>query len=366
MAESPQAALIRVGGRELVNFCSNDYLGLASHPELIASMKNAADRFGVGSGASHLVNGHSLEHHALEEELATFTGRERALLFSTGYMANMGVINGLVGKGDLVLEDKLNHASLLDGALLSAAELQRYKHNDMLHLEQRLLKRCHKHCLIATDGVFSMDGDVANLGAMVRLSSENDSWLMVDDAHGFGCLGEKGAGTLDVFGLNQHQVPILIGTLGKAFGTFGAFVAGSEILIESLIQFSRTYIYTTALPPAVAAASRTSLKLVIDAEQQRTHLGQLVARFRDACRSSGLELMDSNTPIQPVLVGSDERAMQMSRRLSELGFWVSAIRPPTVPEGTARLRVTLTAQHTMQQVDQLVEALISAKTGKGE
>jgi len=363
VVQSPQASHVRVGERDLLNFCSNDYLGLASHPDVVAAMQDAAGRFGVGSGASHLVNGHSEEHHQLEAELAAFTGRERALLFSTGYMANTGVISALTGRGDLVLQDKINHASLIDGGLLSAASLQRYHHSDMAHLAQRLRNDSARRKLIVTDGVFSMDGDLAKLPQIVDLAEENSAWVMVDDAHGFGCLGRGGRGTIDVFGLNQKQIPILIGTLGKAFGTFGAFVAGSEVLIESLIQFSRSYIYTTALPPAVAAATRTSLKLLQASEQSREHLQQLINHFRRGCEHLGLTLMESSTPIQPVIVGSDQTALRMSESLAEQGFWVSAIRPPTVPEGTARLRVTFSAQHTTQQVSQLINAFAVAKEG---
>ncbi|WP_185232699.1 8-amino-7-oxononanoate synthase [Teredinibacter franksiae] len=362
IVESPQSVIMREGGRDLVNFCSNDYLGLANHPDVISALQEGASRFGVGSGASHLVNGHSAEHHKLEEELAEFTGRERALLFSTGYMANMGVINMLVGKGDLVLQDKINHASLIDGALLSNADFQRYRHSDMAHLEKRLQASNHGRKLLVTDGVFSMDGDLAKLSEMAELAETHSAWTMVDDAHGFGCLGVGGRGVVDLFGLNQQQVPVLIGTLGKAFGTFGAFVAGSEVFIESLIQFSRPYIYTTALPPAVAAATRASLKLLVAADEGREHLQQLITQFREGCVAQGLALMESSSPIQPVVVGSDAAALALSQALAEQGFWVSAIRPPTVPEGTARLRVTLTAQHTQTQVAELLQALSSANT----
>lgn len=359
--QSPQGAVVREDGRELLNFCSNDYLGLASHPDVKAAMAEAARRWGAGSGASHLVNGHSEVHHLLEEELAAFTGRPRALLFSTGYMANMGVINALAARGDLVLEDKLNHASLIDGGLMAGADFTRFRHSDMGHLEERLENSRAGRKLVVTDGVFSMDGDLADLPAMSRLCERHGAWLMVDDAHGFGCLGANGGGSLAHFGLNQEQVPIVIGTLGKAFGTFGAFVAGSEVLIESLIQFSRTYIYTTALPPAVAAATRTSLKLLKSADAARDNLHQSITRFRSGCEALGLELMPSQSPIQPVLAGSDQKAVHMSRLLAEKGCWVSAIRPPTVPEGTARLRVTLTAEHTPEHIDRLLDAFAHAR-----
>lgn len=365
VVQSPQAAVLTENGRVLLNFCSNDYLGLASHPQVVAAMEQAVREWGAGSGASHLVNGHSEQHHKLEEELAAFTSRERALLFSTGYMANIGVINALAGRGDRVVQDKLNHASLIDGGLLSGADFQRYRHNDMDHLAQRLGRPVAGNSLVVTDGVFSMDGDLAELSQLADLADHFGAWLMVDDAHGFGTLGQSGGGTVEYFGLNQTQVPVLIGTLGKAFGTFGAFVAGSEVLIESLIQFSRTYIYTTALPPAVAAATRVSLGLLRDAEQSRQHLQQLIQQFRQGCGRLGLTLMDSISPIQPVVVGSDAKALKMSALLAEQGCWVSAIRPPTVPEGTARLRVTLTAAHTSGQVEQLLNAFSYAASQAG-
>ena len=346
-------------GRELISFCSNDYLGLANHPQVIDRLQGASAEFGVGSGASHLVNGHSEVHHQLEAELAAYTGRERALLFSTGYMANLGVINALCGRGDLVLEDKLNHASLLDGGLIASADMQRYAHNDMAHLEKRLQKTSARRRLIVTDGVFSMDGDLANLPDMVNLAQDYCAHVMVDDAHGLGVMGEQGKGSTQFFGVNQAQVPVLMGTLGKAFGTFGAFVAGSEALIETLIQFARTYIYTTALPPAVAAATRESLAIVqsTEGDSRRVVLSDRVAQFRLGCEELGLVLMDSFSPIQPLVIGSDKTAMQWSEALLERGFWVTAIRPPTVPEGTARLRFTFSAEHSAQQVNDLLLAL---------
>ncbi|MFT5083526.1 MAG: 8-amino-7-oxononanoate synthase [Lentisphaeria bacterium] len=356
---SPQSVQLERGGKRYISFCSNDYLGLASHPEVVASLCSAAQRCGVGSGASHLVNGHSAEHHELELELADFTGRKRALLFSTGYMANMGVINALMRRGDCLYEDKLNHASLLDGGLLSSAELVRFNHNDMAHLEQRLQKNGHldNRKLIVVDGVFSMDGDFANLPALSALAKRHKAWLMVDDAHGFGCVGEGGRGVVNYFDLGVEDVPILVGTLGKAFGTFGAFVAGSEALIETLIQFSRTYIYTTALPPAIAAATRTSLKLLAGADKRRQHLQALTTQFREGCNAIGLPLMPSSSPIQPIVIGDESNAVALSKALEVRGFWVTAIRPPTVPVGTSRLRITFSADHSCAQVDALLKAL---------
>ena len=354
---SAQGPEVMVDGQRLLNFCSNDYLGLASHPEVMAAMTLAVQNYGTGSGASHLVCGHSREHHLLEEELAQATGRERALLFSTGYMANLGTISALVGKGDAIFEDRLNHASLLDGGLLSGARFQRFRHADLQDLQQRLQSSDATHKLIVLDGVFSMDGDLSPLPGLAELARTYDAWLMVDDAHGFGCLGRRGAGSVEHFGLDPLQVPILMGTLGKALGSFGAFVAGSEALIEYLIQAARPYIYTTALPPAVAAATRTALRLMQAEDWRRQHLQRLIQRFRSGARDLGLQLMASDTAIQPVLVGDVDRAMQASAQLRQRGFWVAAIRPPTVPRGTSRLRITLSAAHSNAQVDELLAAL---------
>ncbi|MYM64264.1 8-amino-7-oxononanoate synthase [Pseudomaricurvus sp. HS19] len=357
--DSPQGAHVVVDGETLLNFCSNDYLGLANHPHLKIAMKQAADTYGVGSGASHLVCGHSREHHALEEELAAFTGRDRALLFSTGYMANMGTINALVGKGDGVFEDKLNHASLLDGGLLSGARFQRFLHNDNDDLQRKLSSSDASRKLVVVDGVFSMDGDIAPLAEQAQVCAAQDAWLMVDDAHGFGVLGDSGAGVLEHCGLTQQQVPVLMGTLGKALGSFGAFVAGSETLIEYLIQEARPYIYTTAMPAAVAAATRASLRLISDESWRRDHLQQLIAQFRAGAEQLGLQLMPSQTAIQPLVIGAADRAMAAAAALREKGFWVGAIRPPTVPAGTSRLRITLSAVHTFEQLEQLLQALSS-------
>lgn len=357
VVQSPAGPSVVVDGQPLVSFCSNDYLGLANHPQVVAAMQRAIREYGVGSGASHLVCGHSDEHHQLETELAEFTGRDRALLFSTGYMANLGVINALLERRDGVFQDRLNHASLIDAGRLSGAKFQRFHHNDVDQLEEQLTASKVRHKLIAVDGVFSMDGDCAPLDRLVTVAQQNDAWLMVDDAHGLGCIGAGGGGCAEVFGLNQQQLPILVGTLGKAFGTFGAFVAGSEALIESLIQFSRTYIYTTALPPAVAAATRASLQLVRSDSYRRVQLQKLIDRFRSGAGVIGLALWPSSSAIQPIIVGDDVTALRWSQLLIERGFWVSAIRPPTVPEGSARLRVTLSAGHTVEQVDRLLEAL---------
>lgn len=352
---SPAGPEVVVDGRRCLAFCSNDYLGLANHPEVVAAFKKAADEYGVGSGAAHLVYGHSREHHALEEELAAFTGRARALLFSTGYMANIGVITALCHRGDAVFEDRLNHASLLDGGLYSHADFKRYR--NLSELDEQLSAAGSGRKMVATDGVFSMDGNLALLPELAALCQANNAWLMVDDAHGFGVLGARGGGCAEHFGLSGDQLPILMGTLGKGFGAFGAFVAGSEAVIESLIQFARTYIYTTALPPAVAAAGRASLKLLAEENWRREKLATLITRFRNGVEQLGLELMDSRTPIQPVLLHDDELTLKAGRQLRERGFLVGAIRPPTVPWGTGRLRITLCAEHTEQQVDELLAAL---------
>jgi 8-amino-7-oxononanoate synthase len=354
--ESAQGPVVRLGDRDYLNFCSNDYLGLAAHPRVIEALREAAAQYGVGSGASHLVCGHSTPHHDLEEALADFTGRPRALLFSSGYMANTGLLTTLLQPGDYVFEDRLNHASLLDGGLHSGARFQRFPHNDVQALQDKL-QGVDGLKLVVVDGVFSMDGDSAPLADLARLCSREEAWLMVDDAHGFGVLGERGAGSTEAAGLGIAAVPVLMATLGKALGTAGAFVAGEEVLIEGLIQQARSYIYTTALPPAVAAASLVSLQLLQDEAWRRDHLASLVARFRRGARQLELPLMDSVSAIQPLVVGGAERAVALSEQLRARGLLIGAIRPPTVPRGTSRLRITLSAAHSEQQVDQLLQQL---------
>lgn len=356
LLQSPQGPQVVVDGQPLLAFCNNDYLGLANHPEVIKAWRDGAERWGVGGGASHLVIGHSGPHHALEEALAEFTGRPRALLFSTGYMANLGTVTALVGQGDTVLQDRLNHASLLDAGLLSGARFSRYLHNDAASLGNRL-EKATGNTLVVTDGVFSMDGDIAELPTLAAAARAKGAWLMVDDAHGFGTLGATGAGIVEHFGLGLDDVPVLIGTLGKGFGTSGAFVAGSEELIETLVQFARPYIYTTSQPPALACATLRSLQLLRSEHWRREHLASLIAQFRQGAQQLGLTLMESFTPIQPILIGDAGRALQLSHLLRERGLLVTAIRPPTVPAGSARLRVTLSAAHTGAQVEQLLAAL---------
>ena len=369
---SPQGPRPTVDGRSVLAFCSNDYLGLANHPEVVAALQAGATRYGAGSGSAHLVSGHSAAHQALEEELADFTGRNRALLFSTGYMANLGVISALAGRGQVVFEDRRNHASLLDGALLSGARLRRYPHVDATALTRMVSSprgapevsdpagskgRSAQARLIVTDGVFSMDGDIAPLLDLAAAAAAAQALLMVDDAHGLGVMGEGGRGTLELAGLTQAQAPILVGTLGKAFGTFGAFVAGEAALIETLIQRARSYIYTTALPPAVAEATRASLGLVRREPWRREKLRTLIARLRSGAAELGLPLAPSETPIQPLILGDNRRALAWSQALEAGGILVPAIRPPTVPEGSARLRITLSAAHTEGDVDTLLQAL---------
>ncbi|WP_404831056.1 8-amino-7-oxononanoate synthase [Endozoicomonas euniceicola] len=355
--DTAQGPEVVIKGKKYLAFCNNDYLGLANHPEVIASLKKATADYGVGGGASHLVVGHSRAHHQLEEALAEFTGRDRVLLFSNGYMANLGVISALLNKRDAVFQDRLNHASLLDAGQLSGARFQRYLHNDVENLATRLERTEARRRLIVTDGVFSMDGDVAPLPELVQLAKQQNAWLMVDDAHGFGCLGKMGGGVAEFFDLPQDDLPVLVGTLGKAFGTAGAFVAGSEALIETLIQFARTYIYTTSMPPAVAAATQTSLKLLREESWRRDHLQALIQCFRKGCAQLGLQLMDSASPIQPIMVGSASNAMALSDALAQQGILVTAIRPPTVPRGTSRLRITFSAAHSKEHVEQLLTAL---------
>ena len=346
-----------IDGKPLDVFCSNDYLGLANDARIARALKQGVDRWGSGSGAAHLVNGHSSAHQALEEELADWLGRERALLFSTGYMANLGIVTGLLERGDQLFEDKLNHASLIDAGLLGAAQLHRYRHADMDSLKRQLDAYPDGLRMVVTDGVFSMDGDMALLAEMASICSGEQALLAVDDAHGLGVLGSQGRGSVDEAGLSQQEVPLLMGTLGKAFGVAGAFVAGSGILIETLIQQARSYIYTTAMPAALAEATRVSLGIVREESWRREKLQSLVTRFRSGVGEIGLGLMPSRTPIQPILLGAADIAVAWSRRLEELGFLVTAIRPPTVPAGQARLRVTLSASHDEEQVDRLLDAL---------
>ncbi|WP_019583066.1 8-amino-7-oxononanoate synthase [Thioalkalivibrio sp. ALE16] len=356
--DGPQQPEQVIDGKSIVAFCSNDYLGLAADPAVAAAAREALDRYGVGAGAAHLINGHTRAHVELEQALARFTGRERALLFSTGYMANLALVQTLAGRHDTVFEDRWNHASLIDAVRLAGARSQRYRHADPGHLRDRLERAPDRgHRLIVTDGVFSMDGDIAPLPELAALAREFDAWLMVDDAHGLSVLGATGGGSCQHHGLGADEVPILMGTLGKGFGTAGAFVAGSKALIEALIQTARPYIYTTAMPAALAAATLASVRIAEAAEDRRAHLQGLLQRLGEGLDRLGLQHPPPLTPIQPVHIGDARRASAVAERLLAAGFLVPAIRPPTVPEGQARLRITLSASHTESQVDTLLRAL---------
>ncbi len=359
---SAQGVHIRVGDETLLSFCSNDYLGLANDPRVVAAFCAGAERYGAGAGASHLISGHTIAHQALEEELADFVGSPRALLFSTGYMANLGVVTALSDRHSMVFEDKLNHASLIDAARLTQAKVKRYPHADMERLTTMLADSAVPG-LIASDAVFSMDGDMAPLQRLVPLARAHKAWLLVDDAHGIGVLGPGGRGTLAYLGMAAQGPVILMGTLGKAFGVFGAFVAGDEPLIETLIQHARTYIYTTALPPAVAEATRASLQIVRSEDWRRERLQSLVDRFVEQATQMGLSLTGARTPIQPVILGSPEAAVAASRMLRAQGILVPAIRPPTVAPGTSRLRITFSAAHEPAHVDRLLQALAQLSDG---
>jgi 8-amino-7-oxononanoate synthase len=355
--EAPCGPLAVVGGRQLVSFCSNDYLGLANDPALVEAACAGAKSWGVGSGASHLVSGHLAPHQALEQQLASFTGLPRALLFSTGYMANLGVVPALVGRGDAVFSDKLNHASLIDAIQLSRAESKRYPHADLAALERLLMVSKAKRKLILTDAVFSMDGDLAPLPELLALAERFDAWLVVDDAHGFGVLGPQGRGSLAHCQLPHSQRIIYMGTLGKAAGASGAFVCADEAVIEWLLQRARTYIFTTGSSPLIACALLASLDLIENGDTRREHLWQLAAQLRDGLAGTRWQLLPSPTAIQPVIIGDNFEALRIANALYERGLWVPAIRPPTVPKGTARLRVSLTAAHSTAQVAMLVDAL---------
>jgi 8-amino-7-oxononanoate synthase len=354
--ESAQGARVTVEGRRYVSFCSNDYLGLASHPALVEALREGAARYGVGAGASHLVLGHSAAHEALERALAAFVGLPRALLFSTGYMAGIGALGALVGRGDAVFADRLDHASLNDAALLSRAQFRRYPHLDLAALERLLAGTRARRKLVVTDAVFSMDGDLAPLPELVALCERYDAWLLLDDAHGFGVLGPAGRGSLAHFGVRSPRV-IYLATLGKAAGVFGAFVAADPEPIEWVLQRARPYIYTTAPPPALASALLRSLELIAQEEWRRDRLRALARRLRERLALRRWRHLASPTAIQPVLIGDNAEAMAAAERLAAAGLLAPAIRPPTVPAGTARLRISLSAGHEPEDVDRLADAL---------
>jgi len=360
--DSPPGARVTVDGRWLVNFASNDYLGLANHPDVVAAARDGATRWGAGAGASHLICGHYTAHTALETELAAWAGPcagAQALTFGSGYLANLALLTTLAGRGDAIFADRLNHACLNDGALLSRADFVRYPHRDLVQLRQRLAASHAPRKVIATDAVFSMDGDLAPLPGLLALADEFDAWLVVDDAHGFGVLGagdDAGRGTVAHFGLAAERI-VYMGTLGKAAGVAGAFVAAHPAVIATLIQKARTYVFTTAAPPLLAEALRASLAVIRRDRARHDHLAMLIGRFRRRMPALPWSLLPSTTPIQPLVVGANADALALSAALWQRGFWVPAIRPPTVPAGTARLRITLSAAHAVDDVDALADVL---------
>ena len=356
LLESPQGARVTVDGCDYVAFCSNDYLGLASHPRLIEAARQGAARYGVGAGASHLILGHSMAHHDLEKRLAAFAGFPRALLFSTGYLANIGAVTALVGREDAVFADRLNHASLNDAVLLSRAAFKRYPHLDLASLERLLAGSTARRRLIVTDAVFSMDGDIAPVPELVALAERYDAWLLLDDAHGFGVLGAEGRGTLAHFNVNSPRV-IYMATLGKAAGVSGAFIAGEAEVVETLVQRARAYVYTTATPPLLAHALLESLELVRREEWRRDRLRELVRQLKARLQVRRWRLEPSDTAIQPLIIGANAEAVAVAEALARGGLLVPAIRPPTVPAGTARLRISLSAAHVPDDVERLVAAL---------
>ncbi len=354
--ESPQSPHIVVDGKPYLAFCSNDYLGLANHPQLIVALQQGAQQWGVGAGAAHLVSGHFAPHRQLEDRLAAFVGKPAALLFSTGYMANLGVVQALAGKGDTVFADKLNHASLNDAMLLSRATVKRYRHGDRAQLAQLLAQTESGRKLVITDAVFSMDGDFAPLRELLALCEQHDAWLYVDDAHGFGVLGQQGRGSLAHFGIAARRI-IYMATLGKAAGVSGAFVAAEQAVIDTLVNHANSYVYTTAAPPALSVALLQSLQLIEQGDALRAHLHDLIAQLRAGLSDLPWPLMPSETAIQPLLIGDNRQALALSEALRARGIWVAAIRPPTVPQGTARLRITLSAAHSAADVERLIGAL---------
>jgi len=356
MLQSPQSPHIVIDGKSYLSFCSNDYLGLANHSQLIAALQQGAQLYGAGAGGAHLVSGHTQTHHELEAALAAFVNKPATLLFSTGYMANLGVVQALADKRDTVFADKLNHASLNDAMQLSRATVKRYRHTDMTQLAQLLGQTGSGRKLIITDAVFSMDGDLAPLPELLALCEQHDAWLLVDDAHGFGVLGEQGRGSLAHSGIASPRI-IYMATLGKAAGVFGAFVAAEQVVIDTIINNARSYIYTTATPPALASAVLASLQLIANGDELRGQLQRLIAQLRSGLQNLSLSLMPSPTAIQPLLVGGNQAALNLSTGLHERGLWVAAIRPPTVPQGTARLRITLSSAHKAADVTRLIEAL---------
>ena len=361
LLDSPQAEHIVANQKPYLSFCSNDYLGLANRPELIAAMQQAAGDSGVGSGASNLITGHHRYHDTLEKQLASFVEMPAALLFSTGYMANIGVLGALTGRGDAIFADKLNHACLNDGGYFSYADFQRYPHNDVAALEKLLQASSAKHKLIAADAVFSMDGDIAPIPEYLALCEKYDAYLYLDDAHGFGVLGEHGQGSLNHFKIKSPRI-IVMATLGKAAGVAGAFVAGEQVVIDYLIQKAKSYVYSTPAPPALSATLSASVKLIEQGDDLRANLNALIAYLKANLKLKKWKLLESDTAIQPLVIGGNEESLAVSDYLQTHGILVPAIRPPTVPAGTARLRISLSAGHTLDDVKQLVAAIHQAES----
>jgi 8-amino-7-oxononanoate synthase len=361
IVESAQDPRLTIDGRDYLAFASNDYLGLANNPRLIAAAKNSIDRYGIGAGASHMVSGHMAPHHDLEIALARFMGMDSALYFGSGYAANLGILTSLAARGDHIFADKLNHACLNDGALLSNANFHRYAHGDLDKLRSLLAASANNGSntarrLVVTDAVFSMDGDIAGLPALLKIAEEFDALLVIDDAHGFGVLGKNGRGSLEHFGLKSDHI-VYMATLGKAAGVYGAFVAGQRDVMEWILQTARTYLFSTATPPMIASALIKSLKIIDEDRARRTHLHELIKTFTSSLKLKNCTLKFSETAIQAIIVGENNRALYFANELKMRGIWVPAIRPPTVPTGTARLRVSLNAGHTKADVMELVAAL---------
>ncbi len=369
-----QGPFLTVDGRDYLAFASNDYLGLANHPRVVAAAKRAIDQYGVGAAASHMVSGHMTPHHELELALARFSGLPRAVFFGSGYAANLGMLTSLATRGDNIFADKLNHACLNDGALLSRANFKRYAHGDLGKLRAQLAAQAENapnrlrgtRNLIVSDAVFSMDGDIADLPGLLKLAEEFNALLLIDDAHGFGVLGKTGRGALEHFGLLNHKSRdriVYMATLGKAAGVYGAFVAGHEDVIEWILQSARTYLFTTATPPMIAAALLESLAIIDEDRERRAHLREMIALFADSLKLKYCRLPYSETAIQPIIVGDNARALYFADELRKRGIWVPAIRPPTVPAGSARLRVSLNAEHTQTDVMDLMVALTDIEAG---
>lgn len=353
-----QGTHLSVDGKNYLSFCSNDYLGLANHPAIAQALIQGVKDYGVGAAASHLISGHMAPHEALEHALADFVGLPRALYFSNGYAANTGVIPALAGRGDAIFSDALNHACIIDGARLSRAEVNIYPHADVGALANLMTDSKANRKLVISDAVFSMDGNIAPVRELVALCERHDAWLLLDDAHGFGVLGANGSGVLEHAGVHSPNI-VYMGTLGKAAGVSGAFVAGQPDVIDWLVQRARTYVFSTATPPAIAVALQTSLEIIAQEAWRREHLRALAARLRHGLSGLPWTLLPSQTAIQPLIIGENETALNVMARLQEQGIWAPAIRPPTVPAGTARLRISLSAAHTLDDIDCLVTGLLS-------